>query len=113
MSARNDPTKDGPEDFGRYVGGYAQQRVSGAFELDHIPRPFLNSLLRFAYGADVDLAARAVRLTSVSRRGILRDAFTYVEGARFRSLGSPVTGLRGNGAVGTSLDLDRHVVVVG
>ena len=57
-----------------------------SIELDHIPCPFLNSRI---YGADVDLAARAVRLTSVSRRGILRDAFTHVEGGAFSQFGEP------------------------
>jgi len=58
MTSPNEaPNEYTPEDFGGYVCGYVQQRISGAFELDYVPSALFDLSFQGAYRVDVVLAA--------------------------------------------------------
>ena len=52
--------KDVSKNFRRDAGGYVQQRVPGAFELDCVSLALRNLLLQGSYRVDVDLMAHSV-----------------------------------------------------
>ena len=58
---KEDPGKDISKDFWGHAGGYFQQRISGAFELDCVPLPFFYLPLQFSDQLDVGLLSHAGR----------------------------------------------------